>query len=306
MVAPVRRLVTANEPSSLALIMIQLDDASLRFAMRASAKFSAPFASDLCNCHVSVPVSDRSVFNVSAAPPLMAPLFRIATRGLSAPNRLDPPRRRRRDAQRSTHRLDQCDPKDTRGGREARRSSRRRQGTGTCRTAAGTQRARVFGRLLCRHARRRAARVRARLRSSERRTRVAPAELTIVRSAPESGSRSPGLRREVSSFRAHGGVCPVHRQRPHHPLRVVIHASVIDEGADRDQLRQLGHAADVVAVIVRDQQVVDPRHAGELRDLEDALRIARWRGRRAGNRRCRCPESRRRPAASPRRERQSA
>ena len=85
-VAPVRRLVTVNEPSLLALILIQFDVASLRLAMRSSAKFSAPLTSERCNCHVSVSGSACNVFNVSAAPPLAAPLFRIATRGSMASN----------------------------------------------------------------------------------------------------------------------------------------------------------------------------------------------------------------------------
>ena len=89
-----------------------------------------------------------------------------------------------------------------------------------------------------------------------------------------SGSRSPGFGSRCFP-RAYGGVGPVHRQRPRDALCVVIDAAVIDEGADREQLRQLGHAADVVAVEVGDEQVVDPRHTGELRDLEDALWIAR-------------------------------
>ena len=106
------------------------------------------------------------------------------------------------------------------------------------------------------------------------------------------------LRLEVPPVRAHGRVRPVHRKGARDAFRVVIHAAVVDEGADRQQLRQLGHAADVIAVKVRDEQVVDPRYAGEPCDLEDALRIARLGGvagpgvERAGARETRVDEQR--------------
>ena len=93
----------------------------------------------------------------------------------------------------------------------------------------------------------------------------------------------------------------MHRECSRDSFRVGIHAAVVDECTNRHQLRQLGHAADVVPVKVRDEQVVDPRHAGKLRDFKDALRIARRGGIARPGANVPVPESRRRPAASARR-----
>ena len=49
---------------------------------------------------------------------------------------------------------------------------------------------------------------------------------------------------------------------------------VIDEGANRQELGQLGHTAGVIAVEVREQQIVDLRDAGRLGRRGDAPRIA--------------------------------
>ena len=49
--------------------------------------------------------------------------------------------------------------------------------------------------------------------------------------------------------------------------------TVVHEMNDRDALGQLGHAADVVEMIVSDHQVVDSFHASRLRGRRDAVCI---------------------------------
>jgi hypothetical protein len=49
---------------------------------------------------------------------------------------------------------------------------------------------------------------------------------------------------------------------------------VIDEGVDRNACHQLGKAADVVGVIVSDQDVIYSREAGFFGDGDDAVGIA--------------------------------
>lgn len=52
---------------------------------------------------------------------------------------------------------------------------------------------------------------------------------------------------------------------------------VIDKCADRQQLRQLHHAAGVIAVVVGEQKVVDLGNARVARGRQDPLRVARRR-----------------------------
>jgi len=82
----------------------------------------------------------------------------------------------------------------------------------------------------------------------------------------------------MSPFHAHCSVCAVHRKGARDALRVVIHATVVDERTNRHQLRQFGDATDVVTVKVRDEQVVNPRDTRQSRDLEDPLWVARLGG----------------------------
>ena len=56
-----------------------------------------------------------------------------------------------------------------------------------------------------------------------------------------------------------------------------VYGSGIENAADRHLVRERGDAADVVAVIVRDDEVVDPLDAGILHRSDDALGVAPWR-----------------------------
>jgi hypothetical protein len=53
---------------------------------------------------------------------------------------------------------------------------------------------------------------------------------------------------------------------------------VIDERSDRQQVRELAHAAVVIRVEVRDEQDVDSRHARRPRSGQDAVHVAPPRG----------------------------
>ena len=61
----------------------------------------------------------------------------------------------------------------------------------------------------------------------------------------------------------------------HSLLRIVIHAAVVDEGLNRDQLRQFGHTARMVGVKMRHQQEVDAGYAGVFRGGKNPLRVTR-------------------------------
>jgi hypothetical protein len=53
---------------------------------------------------------------------------------------------------------------------------------------------------------------------------------------------------------------------------------VIDERPDREEFRELGHAAVVIRVEMRDEKDVDPADARGTRCSEDSIRVARLRG----------------------------
>jgi len=73
-----------------------------------------------------------------------------------------------------------------------------------------------------------------------------------------------------------GRVSAVDRHGAGHVLvSILSHAAVVDERLNRNELGQLGNAANVVRVKVGDEQIVDARRPSLLRDREDALRIAR-------------------------------
>jgi len=66
----------------------------------------------------------------------------------------------------------------------------------------------------------------------------------------------------VTSFRAHRRVGVERAQRASNAFRFRQHAPVIDERANRQQLRKLDDSTVVVGVEVRCQQIGDLRHAG--------------------------------------------
>src|SRR5258708_6918517 len=57
-------------------------------------------------------------------------------------------------------------------------------------------------------------------------------------------------------------------------ITVFLIATMIDEGSNGHAARQLRDAANVIAMIVRDQQIIDPLSARELCGRDDALGIA--------------------------------
>ena len=59
-----------------------------------------------------------------------------------------------------------------------------------------------------------------------------------------------------------------------HHARVLHIGAVIDEGADFDAIRELGHAAHVIAMVMSDENVVELFDFGRLGGLHNAVRIA--------------------------------
>ena len=89
----------------------------------------------------------------------------------------------------------------------------------------------------------------------------------------------------MGALRAHARIGLKCRRGPRNPFfRLRSRGVVIDEGTNRDQLRQFRHGAVVVSVKVRQEEIVDLLDAGCLRGRENAIRIACFR-RIAGNRR---------------------
>ena len=78
-------------------------------------------------------------------------------------------------------------------------------------------------------------------------------------SRPRNGSRSPGFGIEMFGVRPR---LLVGRKRRDHFRRGFHRRSVVDERANRKTPLELGHAAVVILVQVRDEQVVDAFHAG--------------------------------------------
>ena len=97
-----------------------------------------------------------------------------------------------------------------------------------------------------------------------------PADMITSISTPFSGILSPGFR----IFRLPGQFDVRLVRRSHVGPGNFDRVAVIHVHLDRDQLRERGHGADVVAVEVRGQQVVDLLEAGLLGGGEDALGVA--------------------------------
>jgi hypothetical protein len=93
------------------------------------------------------------------------------------------------------------------------------------------------------------------------------------------------LRRQMLALRADPRVALERRLRPRH-LRFgpCVGRLMVDEGADRDQLGELGDAADMIGVKVRHQQIVDAFDARGTCRREDPVGVARL-ARIAGQRR---------------------
>jgi hypothetical protein len=74
-------------PSSFAVNLIQwpVDPSSSTLAMKSSGAFFASSRREACNCHKSSAACAWTVRNVAGSPPLVTPLFMIATRGFNAP-----------------------------------------------------------------------------------------------------------------------------------------------------------------------------------------------------------------------------
>ncbi len=90
----------------------------------------------------------------------------------------------------------------------------------------------------------------------------------------QAAERQPvaGLRHEMFGVRAR---LLVGRKRRDHFRRGLHRRSVVDERANRKAPLELGHAAVVILVQVRDEEVVDALHAGIAHGGDDAVGIAR-------------------------------
>ena len=96
---------------------------------------------------------------------------------------------------------------------------------------------------------------------------------------PLQGNTLAGFWLEVPRRRAHGLVVLKQGQRARHILlRLGRHIAVIDERADRQPLREFHHAAKMIAVEMRDEEIVDPREPGLSRHGRNPDGIARAHG----------------------------
>ena len=93
------------------------------------------------------------------------------------------------------------------------------------------------------------------------------------------GQAVAGFRLDVTSFRAdrHVGVKRLLRPRDY-ALRFGRHAAVIDEGSDRDQLRELSNATVVIRVEVGDEEIIDLRDTGVTHRGQNAVCVSRFLG----------------------------
>src|SRR5579859_5901933 len=96
---------------------------------------------------------------------------------------------------------------------------------------------------------------------------------TFERKAPSRLDRHPGVAR--GSFLISCVVGPGH-------LGIFQVRAVIDESSDFDAIDQLRHAANVVAMVVRDEHVVDLCQTGLVSSGEDSISIAAFVARPAG------------------------
>ena len=100
---------------------------------------------------------------------------------------------------------------------------------------------------------------------------TSPAAETKRTSIPAIGSVSPGRARICRPF---ARVCEVVVVQLRRALALLHRRAVIDEGANRHARRQRRDAADVIGVVVRHDEVVDPRQPGLLHRRRDAIGVA--------------------------------